>query len=56
MNNKEHINTIIGYLKDDRPAHAYASMRRYMDHLGYDDNEIGKHNINFIEYQIESLI
>lgn len=53
MENKEHINDIIKYLKDDRPAHAYASMRRYMEHLGYDDNEIGKHNINFSDFRKE---
>ncbi len=54
MENKDYINDIIKYLKDDRPAHAYASIRRYMEHLGYDNNEIRKHNINFIEYQIEA--
>ncbi len=54
MNNKEYIHNIIIYLKDDRPTHAYAEMRRYMEHLGYSENEIEKHNINFIEYQIEA--
>lgn len=54
MKNKEYIHNIIIYLKDDRPAHAYAEMRRYMEHLGYNENEIGKHNINFIEYQTEA--
>ncbi len=42
MNNKEYINNIIGYLKDDRPAHAYAAMRRYMEYLGYTETDIGK--------------
>lgn len=46
MNNKDYINDIISYLKDDRPAHAYASMRRYMKHLGYTENEICEENIN----------
>jgi len=34
MINKDYIKNIIIYLKDDRPAHAYAEMRRYMEHLG----------------------
>lgn len=35
MNNKEHINDIINYLKDDRPIHAYVSMKRYLEALGH---------------------
>lgn len=40
MENKEYINEIVNYLKDDRPAHANASMRRYIEHLGYTKIEI----------------
>ncbi len=47
MENKDYINEIIGYLKDDRPAHANASMRRYMEHLGFTENEIGKEDLYF---------
>lgn len=49
MENKDYINEIISYLKDDRPAHANASMRKYMEHLGYTKNEIGEGNIDIYE-------
>jgi len=54
MNNKKYINEIIDYLKKDRPAHAHASMRKYMKHLGYNYYEIEKQPINFNEYQSEA--
>jgi len=44
MENKNYTNEIINYLKDDKPSHANASMRKYMTYLGYTDNEIGKYN------------
>ncbi len=47
MENKDYINEIINYLKDDRPAHADASMRRYMEYLGLTKNEIGKEDLYF---------
>lgn len=42
MENKDYISEIIGYLKDDRPAHANASMKKYMKHLGFTEDEIGR--------------
>jgi len=33
MENIDYMNKIISYLNDDRPAHAYAEMIRYMEHL-----------------------
>lgn len=35
MNNEEYINEIIDKLKDDRPIHAYSTMKRYLTYLGY---------------------
>ena len=35
MNKEEYIKEIVNYLKDDRPMHAYASMKSYLESLGY---------------------
>ena len=35
MENKDYINEIISYLKDDRPMHAYTLMKNYLESLGY---------------------
>ena len=49
LENKDYINEIISYLKDDSPAHANASIRKYMEHLGYTKNEIEERTINIPE-------